>query len=300
MHATLSFEDTKRVSRVEARLHGSGVADPKLFDPLVAHKHSSLRREMCSLATWRPLLPSRTPSCLLLYSLAALEEPGMRPPHAGQIVPTSLFGGSRARMRERFVHVDTIEAAGPADPSVQTGIEGAVVRLVGALVAQWPLAFHRGRAVCTICHSDAVAVLAGRLQPLMRGSRAARWALPGAVANGPTLALHPGRKGGHCVRIVAEVGRDLVGQGVQTDAPGRCGIHCVRSVFLVAGDPVYLNVTLLGGRTDGSPDTAGHRAVACSEAAEALRDCGGVEDAGGGARGAMQEARTVWRPLMPP
>ena len=31
-------------------------------------------------------------------------------------------------MRERCVHVDTIEAAGQAGPGVQTGIEGAVVQ----------------------------------------------------------------------------------------------------------------------------------------------------------------------------
>ena len=51
-------------------------------------------------------------------------------------------------MRERFVNVDTTEAAGRADPGVQTGTEGAVVRRVGALVALSPLAFYGGHPVC--------------------------------------------------------------------------------------------------------------------------------------------------------
>ena len=60
----------------------------------------------------------------------------------------------------------------------------------------------------------------------------------------------------------------------------------------MAGDQVDLNVTVVG-RTDGNPDvvvTAGDHVVACSEA-EAFRDCGGVEDVRGGARGALHEAQ---------
>ena len=118
-------------------------------------------------------------------------------------------------MCERCVDVDTIEAAGQADPGVQTGIGRAVVRRMSALVAQSPLDFYGGHAVCPICNGDAVAVcfrMAGRrdercphrrhetelvfsliscsvlrlMSSIVGGRRGDR---VGALADGPALAL---------------------------------------------------------------------------------------------------------------
>ena len=147
-------------SRVGAK--GFRPADPKLVGPSVAHTHSSPRKEGCT--RWPPRCPCPR------HELFRVVFPGFfggagheAPSYAGQIVTARLVGGSGARVRGRFVHVDTVEAAGQADPGVQTGMEKAVVRLVGALVAHSSLAFHRGHAVCTVCHGFAVPVLAGRL-----------------------------------------------------------------------------------------------------------------------------------------
>ena len=140
-------------------------ANPKLAGPSVARKHLSPHREGC--ARWlpqKPRPPSRTPSCLALYSPAACEEPGTSTrSNAGQVVPRAWVvpehgcaSGSRRPSRSRCPNWDR------------------------------------------------------------RSSCAAHGCSGGAVANGPALALNQGRKGGHCVRVVAEVGCDLghaVGQG---------------------------------------------------------------------------------------
>ena len=120
----------------------------------------------------------------------------------------------------------------------------------------------------------------------------------GAVANGPALDLNPG-KGGHCVRVVAEAGRDLdhaVGQGVQTDVPGRGGIHCVHSVhsvLLVAGDPGGLARHAGRRPHEWQSRCRGYRRKPCRGllGGEALRDCGGVADISDGVRGTLQEAQ---------
>ena len=39
-------------------------------------------------------------------------------------------------MSEQLVNADAVKTAGHADPGVQAGLEGAIVRRMGALVAQ--------------------------------------------------------------------------------------------------------------------------------------------------------------------
>ena len=63
------------------------------------------------------------------------------------------------------------------------------MRRVGALVAQSSLAFDGRHAGGALCQSDAVTVVAGRLQPTFKDTRAARCALPAGKARNGVVVL---------------------------------------------------------------------------------------------------------------